>query len=420
MRKKLTVGEGNKLMNNKINKKRQIALSILKPSKKDLEHGLELHRNSIVCDSYGFAPSSAVDGDAICKAIEEGASNIELVDLMEEMNMMQHLVDKTEQKEFKEAWEASGVTCVFQNAGAEGPSPLRLIKRFARFTHVTDMMSNFLNRATVPDDIDLTKKQGRHCFYLSLNGVPLTQQWNSVEEELPYIKIFFQLGCRMMHLTYNRRNMLGDGCAEISNSGLSDFGRAVIHEMNRTGVIVDVAHSGWQTSLESAKVSDRPVVASHSTCLTINKHCRAKPDEVIRTIADTGGYIGICCIPAFLGRNGDINALLDHIEYAVRKFGVDHVAIGTDRGYKSQSSEKEKTKIPKRRRIHPRFENFWPENDPLFDPKWRQEKQRQSLAWTNWPLFTVGLVQRGYSDRDIQKIIGGNVLRVARAVLSEK
>jgi len=404
-------------MNKRIQDVYDVALNILKPSRRDLERGLKLHKNSIVIDAYGFAPRSAVDGDAIRKAIEQGASETELKDLTEEMQMMRHLIDKTEQQEFKEAWEASGVTCIFQNAGEEGQSPLRLIKRFARFTHVTDVMRDFLNRATVPDDIESTKKQGRYCFYLTMNGVPLMQQWNSVEEELAYIRIFFQLGCRMMHLTYNRRNMIGDGCAEPANAGLSDFGRTVVREMNHIGVIVDIAHSGWQTSLESAKVSERPVVASHSTCLAINKHCRAKPDEVIRAIADTGGYIGICCIPAFLGGMGDITSMLDHIEYITKKFGTDYVAIGTDTSDISRNDRKESKKIPKRRRIHPRFANFWPENDPLFDPKWRQEKQLMSLAWTNWPLFTVGLVQRGYSDKDIQKIIGGNVLRVARAVL---
>ena len=78
----------------------------------------------------------------------------------------------------------------------------------------------------------------------SINGVPLPQDWVSVEEELRYIRVFFQLGVRMMHLTYNRRNVIGDGCAEPGNAGLSDFGRAVVQEMNRVGVIVDVAHSG--------------------------------------------------------------------------------------------------------------------------------------------------------------------------------
>jgi len=209
--------------------------------------------------------------------------------------------------------------------------------------------------------------------------------------------------------------MIGDGCAEPANAGLSDFGRAVVAEMNRVGVIVDVAHSGWQTSLEAAKISERPMVASHSGCATLNNHHRCKPDEVIRAIADTGGYIGICCIPAFLGGSGDINAMLDHIDYVVKNFGIDHVAIGTDVAYSSSETAQENRKIPKRRSARSRWESLWLPND--FAPEWRQEHQRLSMAWTNWPVFTIGLVQRGYSDKDIQNILGGNVLRVARAAL---
>lgn len=403
-----------------IQRAREVALGILQPRQGEIEHGLELHQNSIVCEAYGFAPRAAVDGEAVKAAVEAGASEVELQDMMEDMRMTRYVTDPREREEFVAAWEAAGVTCIFQNAGEEGNSIPRLIKRLARFTYVTDMMRDFLRKAVTPDDIVAAKEQNQHCLYLTCNGVPLPQNWVSVEEERRYIRVFFQLGIRMMHLTYNRRNVIGDGCAEPANAGLSDFGRAVVAEMNRVGVIVDVAHSGWQTCLDAAKVSERPLVASHSGCWALNQHHRCKPDEVIRAIADTGGYIGICCLPAFLGGSGDLQAMLDHIDYVVKKFGVDYVAIGTDVAYASSATEQEYRKIPQPRSMRRRWEALWPPNDPLFAPEWRQEHQRLSLAWTNWPLFTVGLVQRGYSDEDIQKILGGNVLRVARAVWPER
>ncbi|HID07855.1 MAG TPA: dipeptidase, partial [Armatimonadetes bacterium] len=402
-------------MSEAIERAREVALSILQPSRRDIEHGLELHRNSIVCEAYGFAPRAAIDGDALKTAMEAGASEIELQDMIEDMTMTRCVTDSQEREEFMRAWEVAGVTCILQNAGEEGNSIPRLIKRLARFTYVTDMMRDFLYKAVTPDDIVSAKEQGKHCLYLTCNGVPLPQDWISVEEELRYINIFFQLGIRMMHLTYNRRNVIGDGCAEPTNAGLSDFGRAVVAEMNRVGIIVDVAHSSWQTCLDAARISERPIVASHSACWALNQHYRCKPDEVIRAIADTDGYIGICCVPAFLGGSGDINALLDHIDYVAKKFGVDHVAIGTDVAYISSSAEREWRKIPSRPRRN-WWAALWHEDDPLFSQQWQQEHQRLSLAWTNWSLFTVGLVQRGYSDDDIQKILGGNVLRVARAV----
>ncbi len=400
-------------MNENIQKAREAALKILKPGRKELEHGLELHANSVVVESYGFSPVCALDGDKMRAAIEANASPLELKDLKEDMHKTRCVTDPTERQEFMDAFKASGVTCILQNAGAEGQAISRLIKRLAYFTYITDMMRDFIFKAVTPDDIVAAKKQNKHCLYLSGNGVPLPQDWVSVEEELRYIRIFFQLGIRMMHLTYNRRNMIGDGCAEPANGGLSDFGRAVVAEMNRVGVIVDVAHCGWQTSLEAAQVSERPIVASHTVCGALNSHIRSKPDNVIRAIAEKDGLIGICCIPSFLGGKADVGVMLDHIDYAVKTFGAEHVAIGTDVAYLSRSMARERKKIPRTPKSRNRWAGLWPEGSRVWAPK-----KILTMAWTNWPLFTVGLVQRGYSDSDIQKILGGNVLRVARAVLS--
>jgi membrane dipeptidase len=186
----------------------------------------------------------------------------------------------------------------------------------------------------------------------------------------------------------------------------------VIAEMNRVGVIVDVAHSGWRTSLEAAKASKRPMVASHSACAALNNHIRSKPDEVMRAIADSGGYIGICSVPSFLGRSADLNAMLDHLDYAIKTLGAEHVAIGTDLVYASRTDTVEWPKIPRRPRARTPFEYFWPPGALA-----GESKRSPSLAWINWPMFTVGMVQRGHSDADIQKVLGGNVLRVARAAL---
>ncbi len=391
----------------------QAAAALLKPSQRDLDYGLRLHDETLVFDAYGFAPRAAVDGDAVRALMDGGASDMELQDQREDMTMTRAAVVQAEREEFIRAWSASGVTCIFQNCGEESSDPLRLIKRLARFTYLTDHLAGVLRRAVTPDDVAKAADDGMGCLYFTGNGVPLTQQWHSVEDELRYIRIFFQLGIRMMHVTYNRRNRLGDGCAETANGGLSDFGRAAVREMNRVGVIVDVAHSGWQTSLDAARTSSRPMVASHTTCGGIHPHIRSKPDEAIRAIADTGGYIGICCIPRFLRRTGDISAFLDHIDYAVRKFGADHVAIGTDVAYRSRFSAAESRKVPERRRARTRFAALWPSDDFV-----TTEEMTSSLAWTNWPMFTVGMVQRGHSDESIRKILGGNVLRVARAALA--
>jgi membrane dipeptidase len=395
-----------------IEQARVAALAVLKPSEKDLEHGLALHASSIVFDAYGFSPNAAVDGDVLAKAVADGASDVELQDLTEDQRMTRYVTDPAERGEYFAAWQASGVTCVLQNAGEEGSDPMRLLKRLARFTYATDHLKESVFKAVGPDDIEAAKTQGRRCLYFSGNGVPLAGDQFSVNDELRYVRTFFELGIRMMHVTYNRRNLLGDGCAEPANGGLSDLGRAAVAEMNRVGVIVDVAHSGWRTSLEAAKVSTQPIVASHTACDAVRHHIRNKPDEVIRAIVDGGGLVGVCCIPNFLGGSGDITTLVDHIDHVVQRFGIDHVAIGTDVGHRSSRDAAELAKLPSRGPRRTRYEALWPPGS-----LGGNYPNAKSLAWTNWPYFTVGLVQRGYTDDDIRKIIGENMLRVARAVL---
>lgn len=409
--------ESQSRMNPRMRRVWQAALALLKPRRKDLEHGLALHAESLVWDAYGFAPGCAPDARAVNAAIRAGASDSELQDLVESARMSRWLSDARERDEYLRAWEVSGVHCIFQNAGEECQAPLRILKRLARFTHVMDMAPTVISRAARPDDVAGAPKRGVRHLYLTTNGIPLAQEWNNVVEEVRFIRLFFQLGVRMMHLTYNRRNMIGDGCGESSNAGLSDFGRTVIAEMNRVGVLVDVAHSGARTCIEAAQLSQKPVVASHAVCRALNPRCcRGKPDPVLRALASSGGYTGICMVPPFLGRSHDLLAMLDHVDHAVRKVGADHVAIGTDWPWLSSAWKREQARI-RGPRTRTRWANFWPPDDPYTREKgWESTMERRGLAWTNWPLITVGLVQRGHSDEAIRKIIGGNVLRVARAV----
>lgn len=400
-----------------IDQAREIALNLLKPTPAQLQHAWELHSASLVFDSYGFAPRAAIDGARYQAAVEAGAVGDELVDLREEMSMTRWATDARERQEFLEAFRAAGVTCIFQNAGEEGNDPMRLIRRLSRFTYATDLMRPEVFKAIKAEEVETAKKEGKLCLYFTGNGVPLPLQAQSVRDELRLIRIFHQLGIRMMHVTYNRRNPLGDGAGEPHDGGLSDFGRTAVEELNRVGVIVDVAHSGWKTSLDAAKASAKPMVASHTTCASVYKHFRGKPDEVIRAICDTGGLVGICCIPRFLGGKGNIVDMLNHLDHLVKKFGSEHAAIGTDISYVSRFEAEERRKVAKRPDgssplsvSGPRFEHLWPRDDFQTTPE-----AERSIAWTNWPIFTLGLVMRGHRDEEIQRILGGNVLRVIRA-----
>ncbi len=205
-------------LNPVIQKAREAALAVLQPSAKDLQRGLELHADALVFDAYGFSPRCAVDGEAIKAAAMAGASDVELDDLREDLSMTRCVTSEAELTEYLEGWRASGVTCIFQNAGQECQDPMRLLKRLAHFTYTTDHLRDLVAKAATPADIEAVKAAGKHCLYFTGNGVPLTQDWLSIPDELRYLKIFYHLGIRMMHLTYQRRNMIGDGCAETSNA----------------------------------------------------------------------------------------------------------------------------------------------------------------------------------------------------------
>lgn len=403
--------------NPSIDKPREIALNLLKPTQAQIEHAWELHFNSVVFESYGFAPRFAVDAEQINQAIQEGASSNELTDLREMMTMSRGGTNERERKEFLDAFHAAGVTCIFENAGEEGNDPMRLIKRLAHYTKVTDLMKPALSKVVNAQEIAALKQAGHVGLCFTGNGVPLRQEWESVRDELRLIRIFHELGIRMMHLTYNRRNPIGDGAGEPHDGGLSDFGKAAVAEMNKVGVIVDVAHSGWTTAADAAKASAKPMVASHTTCAGVYKHFRGKPDEAIKAICDTGGLVGMCCIPRFLGGKGDITALLDHLDHVIKKFGPEHAAIGCDVAYVSRFEKEERAKIQRQPDgssplggAGDRWEHLWPKDDFQSTPE-----AEQSIAWSNWPLFTLGMIIRGHSDESIRKVIGGNMLRVLQA-----
>jgi len=390
--------------------RRQAALSILKPSARDLEYGLRLHEESLVVESYSLGLRAPLVAWELNQATDEGVSESEYQDMVEGMRMTGWTRNSDLLKEYLELWESAGVNCMFLNAGEEGNQPTQLIKRMARYIALCDALPRHLIKVTSVESILNAKDAGKMALCLTTNGVPLSGSTLNVRDELAYLRVFAQLGVKMMHLTYNRRNALADGCMEPANGGLSDFGRQAVAEMNRLGILVDLAHTGWQSCIEAAQTSSHPVIVSHTGVYELGQHMRCKNSEVMRAVVDSGGTIGITTIPRFLGGAGDISALLDHVDWVVQNFGVDAVTIGTDTGHPSRFSAPAPAPRPKRQA---RWENHWMPGQAVHSAEWKRPEQTDSLAWTNWPLFTVGLVQRGYSDEEIAKVIGGNLLRVA-------
>ena len=400
----------------RIEQSRQKALEILKPDKNQLEHGLTLHREATVVDCFGFTPCSNTANmvETLNRLVDEGAAPAELHNVKLEMRILEQAYNEQEQERHLALLREAGITCVLQQSGLGGW--VQGLRHMSRFIELCACLAPSLRQARTTGDILAAKKDDAHCLMFSTNGVPVDVPASDFEEGLQGINVYYRLGVRMMHLTYNRRNAIGDGCVERSDGGLSEFGQDVVRYMNKVGVLVDTAHSSPKTTTAAARVSGKPVVASHSCCRAVYHHDRGKTDESIKALAESGGLVGICCIPHFLGERGNIASLLDHIDHVVKLVGVDHVGIGTDIAYVAPDPDGVALKpFPAAR---PNYSGGWRPEHQAKDPAVNEESVRGSLAWTNWPLYTVGLVTRGYSDEDILKIIGGNMLRVLAALVS--
>ena len=157
------------------------------------------------------------------------------------------------------------------------------------------------------------------------------QNTSAIESDLNKLQIFYDLGIRIAQLTYNTQNLVGSGCWETKDGGLSDFGKEVVLEMNRLGMVIDLSHVGPKTSLDTINISKSPVTYTHC-CPAIKKHPRNKTDKQLKKIANNGGMIGFASYTPFLpkGSTSNIDDCVDAMNYLINIVGEDQVGIGTD------------------------------------------------------------------------------------------
>ena len=157
------------------------------------------------------------------------------------------------------------------------------------------------------------------------------QNTSAIEDDINKLQIFYDLGIRVAQLTYNTQNLVGSGCWETNDGGLSDFGKDVVSEMNRLGMVIDLSHVGPKTSSDTIKFSKSPVAYTHC-CPALKKHPRNKTDDQLKEIADKGGMIGFASYTPFLpkGSDSNIDDCIEAMEYLINIVGEDNVGIGTD------------------------------------------------------------------------------------------
>jgi membrane dipeptidase len=249
-------------------------------------------------------------------------------------------------------------------------------------------------------DIRRAKAEGKR-------GVMLNSQNCPANGKLENIDLYHKLGIRQMQLTYNERNLLGDGSTERLNSGLSDFGVAVVERMNEVGIMVDTSHSAWATCADAIKFSKKTPIFSHTQCHAISQHPRNKPDDLIRALADKGGVMGLTCVGPMVTNDPHPSTLerwIDHVDHLKKLVGIDHIGCGTDtliRGWATDPKLKEQTLA------------FY--GEPYFKDsyRFRYPMGTEGMNDANKLRYaTAGLLKRGYKDDAILKILGVNWLRV--------
>jgi membrane dipeptidase len=245
-------------------------------------------------------------------------------------------------------------------------------------------------------DLERTKASNKIGILIGLQN---SQHFRTADD----VDLFHGLGQRVSQLTYNARNMIGDGSTERTNAGLSDFGVAIVERMNAVGMAVDVSHSGDQTTLDACTFSKKPVLFTHSNVRALAPgHPRCKTDDAIRAMAKSGGVMGITGVRMFV-RNSEpttIEHFLDHYDHVAKLVGPQHLGIGSDidlDGYDDMPPEENK-------RLRAGYKGSYGFREKIDIEGVDHPKRVYDL--------TEGLIRRKYSDADIRGILGGNFRRV--------
>ncbi|MFC1802439.1 dipeptidase [Thermoproteota archaeon] len=262
---------------------------------------------------------------------------------------------------------------------------LRLIQMLDAFHIEVEKHSEKISIATSHKGVIKTIKDGKIAAIITVEG------GEPLEGKIESLRTIYRLGVRSLTLTHFPRNELGDGSGADSGSHLTDFGKEVVEEMNCLRMIIDISHLNETGFWDVIELSKAPILATHSNCKVLCSHHRNLKDDQIRALAEKGGVLNLSFCAGFI-KDGvgfdDPEALkkvtvldwLDHLDHAVELVGTDHVGIGSDLDGGCG----------------------FPGLDDI----------------TKFPNLTQGMVYRGYSDQDIEKILGGNNMRVFQKILT--
>jgi membrane dipeptidase len=289
--------------------------------------------------------------------------------------------------------KAAGVSLVSLNVSFDAEPPEKAFPMLAAFRQwIARHPEDYVLAGSVAD-VEAAKRAGKLAVVFDIEG------GRAVEPHPGLIEVFYRLGVRWMLIAYNKNNRLGGGCQD-EDCGLTDYGRQIIDEMQRVGMVLCCSHTGYRTAREAIEYAKTPVIFSHSNPRALWDHPRNIPDELMRACAAAGGVVNLNGIGIFLGKNDNsTETLVRHIDYVVQLIGPEHVGLGLD--YVFDQSEADKYV-----RDHP----------DMFPPERGYAAGIATVEPERFPVIAEALLKKGYREYDVQGILGHNNLRVARQV----
>ena len=297
----------------------------------------------------------------------------------------------------------SGINIIHPAIGIGGQTAYNdALQFFASWNGFIADRDEYFMRIDSAGDIDRVKKSGKLGVILGLQNSDQFRTANDVD-------FFRGLGQRVSQLTYNSRNLIGNGSTERRDDGISDFGVAIIERMNKVGMAIDVSHCGDRTTLDAFEISKKPVLITHSNCRTLaGGHPRDKTDEAIKRVGAAGGVMGITGVRMFVKATEPttIEDALDHFDHVRKLIGAQHLGIGSDidlYGYDKMPPELNK-------KLRGGYKGSYGFREKIDIEGLDHPKRMFDL--------TEALIRRKYSDGDIQGILGGNFARVLKQIWS--
>jgi len=294
-------------------------------------------------------------------------------------------------------WRDSGINAIHPAVGLGGVNAYESgLTFFAQWNSFIAGTTQYFDRIDSAADFKRIKGSGKVGVILGLQNA---QHFRRPDD----VNLFYSLGQRVSQLTYNSRNLIGNGSTERRDEGISDFGVAIIERMNQVGMAIDVSHCGDKTTLDAFEISKRPVLITHSNARALAPgHPRCKPDEAIRAAGKAGSVVGITGVRMFVKNEEPttVEDLLNHYDHVKKLIGPQHLGIGSDislEGYDDMPPELNK-------QLRAGYKGSYGFRDKIDIEGLSHPKRVYDL--------TEGLIRRKYSDAEIEGVLGGNFIRV--------